>query len=379
MITTCYLSYSLRVTVFVASVLAFSVVAVGQVPTPTPRVVEETGIITVDTELIEVPVVVTDKSGKPILDLKRSNFTVFEDDKLQEIADFSATTTPFEVALLLDTSGSTRSDIDLIKRSAQVFIDSLRSGDKVALISFGSTDDGSGQSVPRIISNMTGDRSDLRAALQRVTSSNGTPYYDGLVETVEKIFSGNSSDKTVNRRAIVALTDGVDSTSSADFGEARELLDREGIVSYFIRVDTRDFFESDLLGDCQSAIRFSQAQIRRYYRLVGSRNIERATNFCQLGDFERLAVSKALYELADAQMNELAKSSGGKVFPVGDLSDARNAFRSVAAEIGTNYSLGYYSSNEKQDGSYRRIRVQLKNLPSGATVRAREGYTAMKK
>ncbi len=357
----------------------FSTAGISQVPTPTTRVVEEAGVITVDTELIDVPVVVTDKAGKPILDLKRSNFTIFEDNKLQEIADFSTTTTPFEVALLLDTSGSTRSDIDLIKRSAQVFIDSLRPGDKVALISFGSTDDGSGQSVPRIISQMTGDRSELRAALQRVTSSNGTPYYDGLVETVEKIFAGLSSDKTVNRRAIVALTDGVDSTSSADFGEARELLDREGIVSYFIRVDTREFFESDLLGDCQSAIRFSQAQIRRYYRLVGSRNIERAANFCQLGDFERLAVSKALYELADAQMYELAKVSGGKVFPVGDLSDARNAFRNVAAEIGTNYSLGYYSSNEKQYGTYRKIRVQLKNLPPGASVRAREGYTATKK
>jgi VWFA-related protein len=379
MMFVCYLAYSVRFTVLAVSLLVFSATGFSQVPTPTPRVVEEAGVITVDTELIEVPVVVTDRSGKPILDLKRANFAVYEDDKLQEIVDFSATTTPFEVALLLDTSGSTRSDIDLIKRSAQVFIDSLRSGDRVALISFGSTEDGSGQSVPRIISGMTGDRSELRAALQRVTSSNGTPYYDGLVETVEKIFAGTASDNTVNRRAIVALTDGVDSTSSTDFGEARDLLDREGIVSYFIRVDTREFFESDLLGDCQSAIRFSQAQIRRYYRLVGSRNIERATNFCQLGDFERLAVSKALYELADAQMNELAKSSGGKVFPVGDLSDARNAFRSVAAEIGTNYSLGYYSSNEKQDGSYRRIRVQLKNLPAGATVRAREGYTAAKK
>jgi VWFA-related protein len=379
MMFVCYLAYSVRFTVLAVSLLVLSAPGFSQVPTPTPRVVEEAGVITVDTELIEVPVVVTDRSGKPILDLKRANFAVYEDDKLQEIADFSATTTPFEVALLLDTSGSTRSDIDLIKRSAQVFIDSLRSGDRVALISFGSTEDGSGQSVPRIISGMTGDRSELRAALQRVTSSNGTPYYDGLVETVEKIFAGTASDNTVNRQAIVALTDGVDSTSSTDFGEARDLLDREGIVSYFIRVDTREFFESDLLGDCQSAIRFSQAQIRRYYRLVGSRNIERATNFCQLGDFERLAVSKALYELADAQMNELAKSSGGKVFPVGDLSDARNAFRSVAAEIGTNYSLGYYSSNEKQDGSYRRIRVQLKYLPAGATVRAREGYTAAKK
>ena len=75
-------------------------------------------------------------------------------------------------------------------------------------------------------------------------------------------------------------------------------------------------------------------------------------------------------------MNSVAKKSGGKVFPAGDLAEARNAFKSVAAEIGTKYSLGYYSSNGKRDGSYRKIRVELRGLPAGAQVRAREGYTA---
>ena len=73
-------------------------------------------------------------------------------------------------------------------------------------------------------------------------------------------------------------------------------------------------------------------------------------NFCGLGDFERLAISKKLYEIADMEMNDLAKSSGGSVFPVADLSEARSAFKSVADEIGTKYTLGYYSSNDKRDG-----------------------------
>ncbi len=348
--------------------------AFGQVPTPTPA--EDTEVISVDTELIDVPVVVTDRSGKPVLNLKRTNFTVFEDGKQQDVTEFSATTAPFEVALLLDTSGSTRADLDLIKRSAQVFIDSMRPGDRVALISFGQRDESGSSSIPHIVSPLTADRKELRSALERVTTSNGTPYYDGLLAIGEKIFTEPAKQDKISRRAIVALTDGVDSTSAVEFEEAREMLDAEGIVSYFIRVDTREFFESDLLGDCQSAIRFSQAQIRRYYRAVGSRSNEKAANFCQLGDFERLAVSKALYELADMQMNNLAQTSGGKVFPVGDLSEARSAFQKVAAEIGTNYSLGYYSSNEKKDGRYRKIRIELKGLPAGSKVRAREGYTA---
>ena len=104
--------------------------------------------------------------------------------------------------------------------------------------------------------------------------------------------------------------------------------------------------------------------------------MEKAVNFCQLGDFERLAISKKLYEIADSEMNDLAKTSGGKVFPVGDLSEARTAFNNVADEIGTKYSLGYYSSNEKRDGTYRKIKIELKGLPAGSKVRAREGYTA---
>ena len=75
-------------------------------------------------------------------------------------------------------------------------------------------------------------------------------------------------------------------------------------------------------------------------------------------------------------MNTLAKTSGGKVFPVSDLGEARTAFKSVAEEIGTKYSLGYYSSNEKRDGTYRKIRVEMKGMPTGTQIRAREGYTA---
>ena len=118
--------------------------------------------------------------------------------------------------------------------------------------------------------------------------------------------------------------------------------------------------------------------MRRYYRRFVSSKLEKTTNFCELGDFERLAISKKLYEIADAEMEQLAKISGGRVFPIADLSEARQAFKNVAEEIGTKYSLGYYSSNEKRDGSYRKIKVEVKGLPVGSQIRAREGYTAPK-
>lgn len=335
-------------------------------------------VIRVDTQLVDVPIVVTDKNGKPILNLKQSNFIIYEDGKKQETAEFAATNAPFEVALLLDTSGSTRSDLALIQRAAANFIESLRTGDRVSVISY-KTERTNTQAfaVSEVLSGLTDDRNKLKSVLEVVKTSNGTPYFDSLLQVAEKIFSEKPKDDFRGRRALVALTDGVDSVSAAEFDEVKEKLEKAGITCYFIQVNTRDFFEDNLLGDCQSATHFSVAQIRRYYLTYYPKsNVEKTFDFCKLGDFERLAISKGLYELADKQMNDLAKISGGRVFPVEDLSEARNAFKAVANEIGTKYSLGYYSSNEKRDGTFRKIKIELKGVPTGAQIRAREGYNA---
>lgn len=346
--------------------------------TKNPAKNDDDEVLRVDTQLVDVPIVVTDKDGKPLLNLKQNNFVIYEDGKRQDVSDFATTNAPFEVALLLDTSGSTRSDLQLIQRAAENFIASLRTGDKVSIIAFKSQVEGNKSiASSEILTNLTDDRSKLKTALSQVKTSNGTPYYDGLLQVVENVFGEKPRDEFRGRRALVALTDGVDSTSIADFEEAREKFAQAGVISYFIQVDTREFFEENLLGDCEGAMRFSQAQMKRYYRMFNARsNIEKVSNFCQLGDFERLAISKKLYEIADTEMQSLAQTSGGKVFPAVDLTEARVAFKKVADEIGTKYSLGYYSSNEKRDGTYRKIKIELKGVPAGSQIRAREGYTA---
>lgn len=355
-------------------ILVLSAAAAAQVKT------EDEDVLRIETQLVEVPIVVTDKTGKPLLNLKESNFSVYENGKPQEITEFFATSAPFEVALLLDTSGSTRSDLALIQRSAEHFINSLRPGDRVAIIAFRSyIEDNRSVAASEVLIGLTDDRSRLKTALSQVKTSNGTPYYDGLLQVVDEVFRQKASGEFRGRRALVALTDGVDSTSLADFEEVRERFAEAGFISYFIQVNTREFFEENLLGDCQGAMRFSQAQIRRYYRtFYRNANIEKTYDFCKLGDFERLAISKALYGLADTEMQLLTKISGGKIFPVADLSEARAAFKKVAEEIGTKYTLGYYPTNDKRDGTYRKIEVKLKGVPAGAQIQAREGYVAPK-
>ncbi len=348
-----------------------------QVEEPPPLIEDKNEIVRIETRLVDVPIVVTDKGGKPLLNLKPANFLVYEDGKKQEVAEFSTTTEPFEVALLLDTSGSTRGDLRLIQRAAAGFISSLRSGDRVSIVAFKTAvRDGKSVAVSDVLTTLTDDRTKLNNTLTEVKTSNGTPYYDGLLSIVDKVFGGKPDDKFRGRRAIVALTDGVDSTSDSDFEEVREELEASGVAVYFVQVDTREYFEEELLGDCQTSLRFSTAQIRRYYRIFYPKSNEKVSDFCKLGDFERLDISKSLYQLANSEMQNLAKKSGGKVFPVSSLNEARSAFSEVAAELGTKYSLGYYSTNQKLDGSYRKIRVELKGVPPGAQLRARDGYTA---
>lgn len=349
-----------------------------QGPPPSLPVEDDSEILKIDTRLVDVPIVVTDEVGKPILNLKPENFNVYEDGKKQKITEFIATNSPFEVALLLDTSGSTRSDLRLIKRSALMFINSLRPGDKVSIISFNSEiDNGSSYAFSEVLTGLTDDRVKLETTLNNVKTSNGTPYYDGLLQVVEKVFKNRPTEKFRGRRALVALTDGVDSTSEAGFEEVQELLNKSGITSYFININTRDEFEQEILGDCQTGTHFSNAQIRRYYQSISNNaRLEKVYDFCKIGEFERLAMSKIFYKIASDEMQALAKTSGGKVFPVGSLQDARVAFREVAREIGTKYSLGYYSTNDKRDGKYRQIKVEPKGLPKGTKIRAREGYNA---
>jgi Ca-activated chloride channel homolog len=97
--------------------------------------VGENDVVRVNTQLITVPVVVRDQQGRHVTGLTASAFQLYEDNLPQRVATFAASDTPFEIALFLDTSGSTRADIALIRGAAYAFIESLRPGDRVAVLS----------------------------------------------------------------------------------------------------------------------------------------------------------------------------------------------------------------------------------------------------
>lgn len=343
--------------------------------------IDEGDVVRIETQLVTVPVLVTNSAGGVVADLSAENFTLTEDGRPQRIANFSTTETPFEVALLLDTSGSTRAEVALIRRAALAFIDALRAGDRVAILSFRTTrdEDAPSPATVEINQNLTGDRDALRRAIEEIGTSGGTPFYDSLNAVAAQVFNGSPREEVRGRRALVAMTDGVDSASEAEFAEARAALLRQSVLCYFIQINTEAFVEERLLLDCRDSgtLQLSRAQLERYRRTFAPRaDAEDYRDFCRLGEFQRMEISRQLYNLARREMNDLAQATGGRTFEAIDVRDARRAFAAVAAEIGTLYSLGYYPTNTARDGRFRTIRVAVRGAGAGAQVRARPGYTA---
>jgi VWFA-related protein len=307
---------------------------------------------------------------------------LYEDGQPQNLTNFGTTSMPFEIALLLDTSGSTREDVLLIRQAANAFIDALRPGDMVAIEAFNTEDDGEKKvATVELLSELTGDRKSLRQAIERLGASNGTPFYDALERIATDIFRESPQEELRGRRAVVALTDGVDSTSNSDFAAAKAKLIGAGVATYFIQVNTEDYVEDRLMKDCQDdgRLSLSQKQLERYRRMiVPAASRDDYADFCQMGPFERMSISRELYNVARREMNDLARASGGKNFLATTLQDARAAFARVAADIGTQYSLGYYPSNKARDGKFRNIRVEVRGVKEKTSVRAREGYYAPK-
>ncbi|HBB98721.1 MAG TPA: hypothetical protein DC054_25340 [Blastocatellia bacterium] len=343
--------------------------------------VDEGDVVRVETQLVTVPAIVTDKTGRPIPTLRQENFAVFEDGKPQSLTNFATTEAPFEIALLLDTSGSTREDLGLIRDAANAFISALRAGDRVSVVAFNNERGANGPVASvDVLTALTDKRTALRNAVANLGTSNGTPFYDALLRISDQVFHDPPTDQFRGRRAVVALTDGVDSSSNSDFAEARTRLSRAGVAAYFIQVSTEDYVEDRLLKDCQDdgRLTLSAKQLERFRRLfVPSAQREDYQDFCRMGQFERMDISRQLYNLARREMGELARATGGKNFSAASLQEASAAFAQVANEIGTQYSLGYYPSDKTRDGRFRQIKVELRGVKD-ASVRARDGYYAPK-
>lgn len=320
--------------------------------------------IKLDTDLVSVDISVTDRKGnRGITGLTAADFAVYEDGVRQKITNFSTADVPFSLALMIDTSASTRDELELIKRAARRFIDDLRLRDRIALVQFNKEID--------ITQPLTSNRDKLEDALNRLRLGSGTAFYDAMEQSIGQAL------KVGGKKAIVALTDGVDSYGSATYDRLLPELEKAGASVYFLELDTESFTEAGMMRDCNQKdhFRFSQKQLLKYVKeYLQGRNEEDYQNHCSLPSLERMQINRRLYQSARRELREMSKRTGGRVYPIKDLSELEPAYKQIAAELSTQFSLAYYPTNEKHDGKWRSLRVEIRR--PGFVIEAKPGYRA---
>jgi VWFA-related protein len=354
-----------KMIVFAVGLLLISLPIFAQEPKQEQGKEGQMATIRVDTDLVTLDVAVTDRDGKRSnTGLRAEDFTVYEDGVRQKITTFLTTEIPFNLVLLIDTSGSTRDDVGLMRRAALRFLDELRPQDRVAVIQFSKQ--------VELLQELTADHARIESALALLAPGSGTSFYDALQLTVEEELK-----KADGRKAIIALTDGVDSYGFQTYEQVLPALERASASLYFLELDTESFTEAGMVRDCSNEdhFEFSHKQLLKYQK--ENRRAKSDAYFeghCAIPRTERAQINPRLYESARHELREMGDKTGGRVYPVKQLQQLDAIYAQIAAELHTQYSIAYYPSNEKHDGKWRNVKVEVKQ--SGLTARTRPGYRA---
>lgn len=302
-------------------------------------------VIKIDSSIVRLNVGVADRKGRPMTSLNKENFTIYEDGVKQNISRFEPTAAPFSVVLILDMSGSTLGFREVIRQSATRFIDALAPADRVAVVEF----------YDRV--NMLNDfTSNRKSVLNSIYVANGrgkTQLYKALDFALNKLSKENS-----RRKAVVVLTDGVD-TAARD--EDRDFLQK------YDEIETPNAIKPEANETLNRILNKSDAQGVTIYPLA-----------LPTGDPAKLAdptpIQTAMYQAARARLQTLAARTGGTLNAINRLEDMGRIYGAVAAEMRTLYTIEYQSTNDKRDGKWREIKIEV-NDPE-LISKTRQGYFA---
>ncbi|HWW74471.1 MAG TPA: VWA domain-containing protein [Pyrinomonadaceae bacterium] len=305
-------------------------------------------VVRVDTSLVTIPVSVRDRQGRYAPDLRREDFRVFEDGVEQRVAYFATVDQPFTVALVLDTSGSTEFSIGDMQRAASAFVEQLKPADRVTVISFDDRID--------VLCQPTSDRAELNRAIRRARGGGGTRLYDAVESVLRKTLA-----PIPGRKAVVLLTDGVDTTSRhASYNSSLRLAEESDALVYPVSYGGFRGNPGVLGQPPQTGIKLPGGIILGNPRTTGGMGGTTA------GDYER----------GDAYLNQLAMRTGGRMYRGNSFVNISQAFAWVAEELRRQYSLGYYPKSAGKNGERRQIKVQV--AQPDLVVQSRDSYVYRK-
>lgn len=301
--------------------------------------------VRVDSTIVRVNVGVVDDRGRPITTLDRTNFSLFEDGVKQDISKFDAVSAPFSVVMMLDMSGSTRSFRQNIQLSAARFLDALGPDDRVAVIEF--------YDKVNVLNDFTSNRAIAAHSISVANGSGGTDLYKALQLALQKLGSEGS-----RRKAIVVLTDGVDTDNqNEDRKRLANLTDSQ--LAQAIKPESNDI-------------------LNRILNRADNQGVTIYPLALPTGDPARLADPTprqiAMYKAARERLQLVATRTGGTLNAIKRLDQMAQLYAQVAADLRSLYTIEYQPANDKRDGKWRTIKVEVLN--PDLISRSRQGYFA---
>ncbi len=293
-------------------------------PKPAAGAEAGTPVFTSDVRMVNVTVSVSDGEGRHVDGLKPGDFQILEDGVPQKPAIAGSEEVPFNLAILLDLSGSTLRDRPAMKEAARRFIGIARPHDRVAVYALANDSF-------HVVSRLTADREPLLATIEAIPEvSGGSPLYD----TVVLAYAEEFLERPKERNALIFISDGVDNQIQG--------------VSTPSKVSFRKL---------QRAAAEMTALIYPVY-------LDPFT----VAPPPRWALS------ARSALEKLAEATGGRLFRASSIQDLDPVYPQVAEELRSVYTVAYYPANQDFDGKWRRVEVRV-NRP-GVKVRTRAGYFA---
>jgi Ca-activated chloride channel family protein len=290
-----------------------------QSPPNAPLPSRQTPAFRAGVDVVSLNVTVVDSANHYVVNLDPSDFTVFEDGVKQDLTFFNRRQQPIALSLLLDSSASMEQHLPMLQAAAAKFVDRLTPSDFAQVIDFDSR--------VEIRQPFTSNKQELEAAIRQTVAGGSTSLHNAIyiaLRELRKIRAVREED--VRRQALVVFSDGEDTSSLVTFDEVLDVAKRSETAIYTIALRGADTTQS-----------------------------------------------KGFRE-AEFIMRTLARDTGGRSFFPVKMDDLAGVYAQIADELASQYTLGYTSKNQKRDGGWRRLIVQVSR--PGVTARTKTGYYA---
>lgn len=283
---------------------------------------EQGEALKIGTDLVLLDVAVIDQAGKPIMNLNKEDFTVYEDKVKQTVEDVDRVDAPLSLGIVIDTSGSMRTKLQIVSDSALSLVKQLKDTDEAFIAQF--------KAEAELLRDFTRDKRELEDGLNELFTGGGTALLDAVIATAD-----HAQEKGKQRKkALVVITDGVEKNSSWKEKEVIKAIQEDDVQVYLIGILDESEEGTSLFG-------------------------------------------KSATKKAKDLLIRLAEDSGGRAFFPKEANEMPAVMAQVAKDLRSQYIVSYSPTNDKKDGTFRAIKIVIDPKDNRKLiVRTRQGYTA---